>query len=294
MDAIINNMDDIFIHMKSLPRRMPATLPVVSIGYLPAKRDRIQREFGTVNFSIILSGHGFYRLGNKEFRVQAPAILMQWPGVFLDYGPEPSGSGWEELFLIYDAGIMDVLASWGLCPAEKPMWPLRDSREVRKRAGELIECMRASPDEHGMADRMDRMCELLILESRRGEEKGPADDAGKAVMAIRDHVAARLGQHHDFDALAKRHGLSSSTFRRRWAAHYETPPHHYLLRLRIREATRLLVESSLTVGEIAARVGYDDPLYFSRRFTSETGMTATEYRRRTQVHMTRGEGNKRN
>jgi len=279
-------MDDIFIHLKQLPRRMPTKLPVMSVGYLSAKKNRVQRVFGTVNFSFILSGRGFYRFGDNVFPVPAPAVLMQWPDVYMDYGPEPVGGSWEELFLIYEAGSMDVLASWGIFPAAKPMWLLRDSHEVRAQISKLIGYLRVPPDESGMADRVDRICERLILEAILGEEAEPMDAEEKAVMVIRDYVVARLHEHHDFDALAKRHGLSSSTLRRRWAARYEVPPHQYLLRMRIREATRLLVESSLTVGEIAAQVGFDDPLYFSRRFSAEIGTTATEYRRQTQVNMT--------
>ena len=38
------------------------------------------------------------------------------------------------------------------------------------------------------------------------------------------------------------------------------------------------METTLPVGEIAARVGYEDPLYFSRRFRQVAGTKATEYR----------------
>ena len=59
-------MDDIFIHLKPLPRRMPTKLPVVSIGYLSAKKNRMQHVFGTVNFSFILSGRGFLTQATKS------------------------------------------------------------------------------------------------------------------------------------------------------------------------------------------------------------------------------------
>jgi AraC family transcriptional activator of pobA len=44
------------------------------------------------------------------------------------------------------------------------------------------------------------------------------------------------------------------------------------------EAARLLRFSDLSVGEIAARVGFEDPLYFSRAFKRRYGVAPTGYR----------------
>jgi len=55
------------------------------------------------------------------------------------------------------------------------------------------------------------------------------------------------------------------------------------------EARRLLRFTDLGVGQIAARLGFSDPLYFSRAFSREAGAAPTAFRRRargrgTEVH----------
>jgi AraC family transcriptional activator of pobA len=45
---------------------------------------------------------------------------------------------------------------------------------------------------------------------------------------------------------------------------------------------RLLRFTDLTVGEVAFRVGYDDPLYFSRAFKRYAGRAPQAYR--SEVH----------
>ena len=50
--------------------------------------------------------------------------------------------------------------------------------------------------------------------------------------------------------------------------------------LKMSEAEKLLRSTLMTVGEVAASVGYSDPLYFSRRFRQLTGQSPTEFRRR--------------
>ncbi len=53
----------------------------------------------------------------------------------------------------------------------------------------------------------------------------------------------------------------------------------YLTRIRVEEAKRLLLETSQTVSEIAASVGYQDPSYFTKVFKKIEGQTPTEFRR---------------
>ncbi|GAB4169233.1 MAG: hypothetical protein Fur0032_07730 [Terrimicrobiaceae bacterium] len=82
----------------------------------------------------------------------------------------------------------------------------------------------------------------------------------------------------DFEQLARRFGFSAITFRRRWMAAFGVPPGKSLQQLRMAEACRLLVESSLQIKEIAVRVGLPDEYYFSRRFRAETGLPPSRYR----------------
>ena len=283
MDFPFNDMDSFFIHLRPLPRRFPGPAPVSSIGYAPQKTDRVQRMFVTFNFSFILSGRGRYRLNDHTYLVEAPAVLLQWPGQAMDYGPHPAGATWEELFLIYDLSEQDALMRWGLRPAEHPVWRLRASRMVRAQAEWLLQHS-GQAGQRGMADRFDAVCERLILEARLGEESPSPTPGDDAVEAIRDIIMAQLDQPHDFDQLAREHGLSPMTFRRRWAGRYDEPPHRCLLNLRMREACRLLAETDTPIKEIARLLGFDDALYFSRRFRQQVGVAASDYRQQHGPH----------
>lgn len=56
-------------------------------------------------------------------------------------------------------------------------------------------------------------------------------------------------------------------------------PIQYLLKFRVRQASRLLAETDLSVTEIALRCGFESPSYFSLTFRRLTGKTPREYRR---------------
>jgi AraC-like DNA-binding protein len=52
-------------------------------------------------------------------------------------------------------------------------------------------------------------------------------------------------------------------------------PYRYLLRLKMNHAADLLLESRLQVQEVAAKMGYPDPLHFSRTFKGAIGVSPT-------------------
>ena len=52
----------------------------------------------------------------------------------------------------------------------------------------------------------------------------------------------------------------------------------YLIRIRMEEAKRMLLETEQKTYEISERVGYDDPSYFGRLFKKYTGFTPIEFR----------------
>ncbi len=56
----------------------------------------------------------------------------------------------------------------------------------------------------------------------------------------------------------------------------------YVTEVRIKKAKELLRTSTLRAAEIADRVGYSDPHYFSAVFKKNTGLSPTEFRQQTQ------------
>lgn len=55
-------------------------------------------------------------------------------------------------------------------------------------------------------------------------------------------------------------------------------PHRYILDLKINKAKQLFRQTDLNVREVAEFVGISDPLYFSRLFKKQAGVTPTDYR----------------
>ena len=59
----------------------------------------------------------------------------------------------------------------------------------------------------------------------------------------------------------------------------EMAPIDYFIRMKISKASVYLIKSPMTVAQIAGKLGFSTPDYFSRTFTRIVGISATEFRR---------------
>lgn len=88
-----------------------------------------------------------------------------------------------------------------------------------------------------------------------------------------------IHQHlHEADLLTQlpdRVSLSPSRLRSRFVKALGQSPGRYLQTMRMHRARYLLLTTDLSVKQIAVRTGYDDPLYFSRRYRTFWGRPAT-------------------
>jgi len=181
--------------------------------------------------------------------------------------------------VIYDATLMPRLEAAGLIDREQPVWAIHDLPRVRMLITEFAGVANSARPE-SVVDRADHLVERIILETLLAPAPVPVgDDQAEPVHNIIARLNRDFAKPVNFDELATRHGLARATFRRRWAELVAQPPARYLLELRMREACRLLAETTRPVRQIAGEVGFADELYFSRRFHIEQGLPPREYRR---------------
>lgn len=96
----------------------------------------------------------------------------------------------------------------------------------------------------------------------------------KALAYIQTNYREGLTQEQVAQAVHLSPGYFSRLFRHEQGVTFS----EYLASLRLQKAQHLLQTSALSIGEIAAEVGYGDPNYFSRVFSKTYGMSPSEFR----------------
>ncbi len=86
-------------------------------------------------------------------------------------------------------------------------------------------------------------------------------------------------QEPDFsvEKLSREIGISRAHLYNKLLALTGKTPIEYIRIMRIRRAAQLLEKSQLTIMEVAYKVGFNDPRYFTKHFKSEYKMTPTQY-----------------
>ncbi len=98
------------------------------------------------------------------------------------------------------------------------------------------------------------------------------------LVALYQHVAARLREDWTLERLAAEAGCSREHLRRLCHLEIGRSPMHHVIYLRLRRAAELLAATNEKVETIAQAVGYEDPFVFSKAFHKWVGWTPTDYR----------------
>jgi AraC-like DNA-binding protein len=105
----------------------------------------------------------------------------------------------------------------------------------------------------------------------------------EAEAFIRRHLADKIS----IPSLAESLESSPRQLLRAFRAEYGITVQEYILRQRIQEAARLLLNTDLTIKEIANRTGYGDLHHFNKAMRQTTGLAPREYRRVGRVPLPR-------
>lgn len=107
----------------------------------------------------------------------------------------------------------------------------------------------------------------------------PADEGGLLANAIEDVIASG-SQIVRIDQIAKRFSISPRHVQRLTHRYIGVPPLAIIRRYRLQEAAeRIREDGSLTIGQLAADLGYADQAHFTRDFCQVLGLAPVEYRR---------------
>ena len=91
-------------------------------------------------------------------------------------------------------------------------------------------------------------------------------------------LSSDFREKREIQEFCRTHGWGYENFRKKFAEIVGVSPNRYRMNRRHEAACALLLRKSLTIGDIAAELGYSSPHEFSAKFKQRTGMTPTQFR----------------
>ena len=135
-----------------------------------------------------------------------------------------------------------------------------------------------------------KLSELMFVQALREHIKNLPPGATNWLSGLRDEYVGRAlrlihatpAKDWSLEALAKESGLSRSALAERFTRFAGEPPIQYLGRWRMQVAAGL-IESGVSLGAVAERVGYSSEAAFQRAFKKHVGSSPGEWRRRART-----------
>ena len=260
------------------------TLVVNSCGtYRLSKDERLPTWWarGRVDYQLlyVAAGKAHFYIGGEDLVVTAGHMVLYQPKQIQHY--EYFGKDNPEVFWVHFTGsdVKKLLGAYGI-PVDKNVFycgSLSDYAGIyREMIHELQTCR------EGYREMLEMyLRQLLILVCRSRRESYP--EMGSYLQEEMELAERFFREHYNEDIniedYARNRGMSISWFLRNFHRLKGISPMQYLLTIRVNVATTLLESTSYNVTQIAAIVGYDNPLYFSRLFKKHKGLSPTEYRK---------------
>ncbi len=120
----------------------------------------------------------------------------------------------------------------------------------------------------------DKINELL-LSSQKLQIQQVHDPIHKAKMIMEERV---MDNNIDFHKVAVEVYMGYENFRRRFKVETGLSPNQYFIKIKMEKAKEMLIYTNLEIKEIAIKLGFDDPYYFSRIFKEKVNLSPVKFR----------------
>lgn len=123
--------------------------------------------------------------------------------------------------------------------------------------------------------------DLLLSYAQEQTERrveGNEDIEDPLISKANTMLEQQLDQPFFVQELADQVGLSPVQFTRRFRHVYGMNPSEYISNLRLKKASQLLIQTDLSIEDIAIQCGYSNGFYFSRVFRLKKDMSPSQFR----------------
>lgn len=260
-----SNEQDVFTGSKSLG-------VYAGITKTPQRTVRTEADNEGFVLSWILSGTGRFSSMEGEFVIKAPCVCIRRPNrkyfLELNYGEENF-----RLYLRVSESIYELLCKMNpQLDCLTPVIPFEYDEAIYRQFKGLIKQMQEKPKERYFELSSDFLSLLFKLSKLTPENEKSGLERAKAMLE-------EPSERKSLAEIAGECGYSISNFRKKFMKAYNISPSKYRIEYRIGLAKEAL-KAEHSVSAVAEMLCYTDVYTFSHQFSSITGMSPREYRRK--------------
>ncbi len=236
------------------------------------------RYLSEYQVNYITEGSGEYENKNLKKRVLPGTLVMTRPGQWHRYRPG-FRTGWREHYVGFAGPLAQHLFAQTLFAQLGPVLEIGKREEIIDSYDKIFTYVREEKPGYqqvaaGMVVKL--LGYIVSIEKQKGFSGKPVERTIQhACFRMREGVARPL----DFEAFAKENNIGYSYFRKMFKKYTGVSPGQYHLEMKILRAKELLLNSGMSIKEIAYSLGFQSIYYFSRVFKQKQGRAPSEFRK---------------
>jgi len=232
---------------------------------------------------LITEGAGHISADGVVTHFSAPCVLIVPAGVVHGFGWQPETCG--QVLTLSDSYLRELLGrtpDFAVLSETVCCLALAGGHEVGEKFRQLDGELASLLPGHEAAIEA-QLLGVLVAVLRLQRQAAPASRRWQSrdaelVARFRQAVERSYRSGRSLDMYASELGVSQVRLRRACAQVNRSSPAQIILDRLYLEAQRLLLYSTMPVGEAAAHLGFDDPAYFSRFFSKRAGQSPRAFR----------------
>jgi AraC-like DNA-binding protein len=225
-------------------------------------------------------GEGIFRSEHvKETRLREGDMFLLFPGEWHSYHPL-NNRGWKSHWIGFKGENMDDRVKAGFLSPEKPIYHIGYSDEIVQLYKQAFAAAQeeAAYSQQLMAGIVNHLIGMMYSLERNIQlmtrSQAQVDMISRARLRIRESLESDL----TIQRVAEDLGVSYSNFRKLFKEFTGISPATYQQDLRLQRAKELLSTTNMSIKEIAYRLNFESPDYFSAKFKIKTGRRPSELR----------------
>ena len=244
------------------------------------KRLPTWRPKGRLDYQLlyIVSGKGHFYFHGEDRVVYAGRMVLIQPRQEQHY--EYFGEDKPEVYWVHFTGsdVKNILRSYNI-PMDDPIFYSGASSTYSYLFKEMIhELQNCKTGYEDLLTMYLRQIFLLVQRTRQEERPTVSTYIQEEMEFARRYFNEHYNEPISIQEYAESRNMSVCYFQRNFKQIVKHTPMQYLLTIRVNNAASLLETTDYSMAEIAAIIGYEDPLYFSRLFRKIKGVSPRDYR----------------
>jgi AraC-like DNA-binding protein len=241
--------------------------------YRTVVEGRVLPEFQIV---YITKGKGIFQTEGKMYAVQGGNIMLILPGMKHAYKPDYE-TGWHEYWAGFNGSHFQQLLDKGVLSKERTFFNIGLNDNLISTFNTIIEEIRAQKPLFQLkacAGIFSILAEVSASERRKEQPGYHQKITGYAKSLMEKNVLGAI----DVPSIACQIGISASHLNEVFKKYTGMTPYQYFIQIKINKAESLLEDEDISVQYAAAKLGFEDPYYFSRLFKNKTGIAPSKWR----------------